>query len=619
MEQLPRHVFLAVVAAEDGDFFKHAGLDFWGILRAAYANFKAGKVVQGGSTITQQVARGLLLSPQRTIVRKLKEAILAYRIEQYLTKEEILYLYLNQIYLGAGAYGVQAAAQTYFAKDAKDLTVAEAAFLAGLVKAPSRYHPVKNFRRARSRQEYVLGRLLEDGHLTPRQAEEALNQPLDLKLVRPATVEAAYYSEHVRQWLEERFGPTQLYEGGLTVYTACDPEWSREGQAAIDLGLKELTERQGYRGPHGTVSATELEAAGKRPLQASGLEAGQVVSAVVIKVGEGGKGARVRMGSEGGDLDERDLAWARRAGKPLQSGQQVLVRLAARDGKTAGLWRVELYQEPKAQAALLAIEGDTGRVRAMIGGRDFEHSQFNRAIQARRQPGSAFKPFIYAAALDHPVQGWTPASQIVDAPVVYDDVSLPGQKWKPKNFENRFFGTTSLRTALEHSRNVVTVKILAQLGLDTPSPIHGATAGERASALSLPGLGLLKPDPLGADPGLLGSSSTGPWWSRSGGGRWWNATALSLRGLGRAAPVGQSCDAFLMTTSWGGVIEKRHRPGCWPKSPWAARPAPPECATLLWASPPDWSAGSGWARTTTCPWAAGRPAPRPPAPSGRSS
>ena len=464
MSQIPPHVYLAFVSAEDGDFFSHTGVDFLGIIRAAYKNFRAGRVVQGASTITQQVAKTLLLTPQRTLTRKIKEAILAQRIERSFSKEDILYLYLNQIYLGHGAWGIEAAAQTYFGKPASELDVSEAAFIAGLVKAPSRYSPVSHYRRARNRQEYVIGRMVEDGHLTQAQAEKALGRQLDIKLARPKTVDADYYAEYVRQWLLQKYGEATLYDGGLTVYTSCDPGLTADAKLAMAGGLESLTRRQGYRGPRGTAAAAELAAARTRPVRPGGLEAGQVVSGIVTGVEPNGASAQVRMGSCQGLLSKEDLAWAKRWKKPLQVGQVVRVKLQGPAG-VPGVWRVELYQEPVAQSALLALETGTGRVRVMVGGRDFGQSQFNRAVQARRQPGSGFKPFIFAAALDHPVQGFTPVTEIVDAPVIYDDPGQPGAKWKPKNYENRFYGPTTLRTALEHSRNVVTVKILAKIGI----------------------------------------------------------------------------------------------------------------------------------------------------------
>ena len=464
LDQIPPHVIWAFVSAEDGDFFKHAGIDFWGILRAAVANLRAGRVVQGGSTITQQVARGLLLTPQRTIVRKLKEMVLAWRMEHYLTKREILYLYLNQIYLGHGAYGIQAAAQTYFGKDAKDLDLAEAALLAGLVQAPSRYSPIRHPRRARTRQVYVIQRMLADGHITRAQAKAALEEPMEVHLHRPAKVNAPYYTEAVRQWLEERFGTTLLYQGGLTVHTACDPRLTAHGQEAIHRGLKELSRRHVFRGPLGRVSAEQLQAIRRRPVARSGFRPGQETEAVVTSP-DGQGGWWLRLGSARGRLTPQDLEWIRRGhgGRPaLKPGDVIRVRLVAYHAPSRSWW---LEIPPAAQAALLCLEAHTGKLRVIIGGRDFNQSQYNRALQARRQPGSAFKPFIYAAALDHPVMGLTPSSIIVDAPVVFDDPAHPGRKWKPKNYENRFFGPTTLRNALAHSRNVVTVKLLAQLGI----------------------------------------------------------------------------------------------------------------------------------------------------------
>ncbi|MCB2188916.1 MAG: PBP1A family penicillin-binding protein [Deltaproteobacteria bacterium] len=475
VKTLPRHVLMAFVAAEDGDFFRHQGVDVFGVLRAAWANFKAGRVVQGGSTITQQVAKGLLLSPERSMIRKIKEAILAIRMEEHLSKEDILGLYLNQVYLGHGAYGVEAAAQTYFGKSAHELDVAESSLLAGLVQAPSRYSPLRYPRRARTRQVYVIGRMLEDGDITKQEAEAAQNENLDVNLVRPAQVDTPYYTEAVRQWLEEKYGDTLLYEGGLTVYTACDPTLTNEGQEAIQRGLDALTRRQGYKGPLGRLDPADLRDLAARPApQATSLKPGQEVTAVVTKLEDQHRLAELRLGLELGYIPLEQVTWAHpfhryqeinRLEQVFTPGDRVRVRLVKyQPAKHA--WDVELEPPPVAQAALVAMEPATGRVRALIGGRDFNESQYNRAFQARRQPGSSFKPFIYAAALDWPQGSFTPSSIILDAPVVYDDPGQPGEKWKPKNYENRFYGPTTFRQALEHSRNVVTVKILAQIGLD---------------------------------------------------------------------------------------------------------------------------------------------------------
>jgi penicillin-binding protein 1A len=306
--------------------------------------------------------------------------------------------------------------------------------------------------------------MLADGHISPAQAQAALEQPMEVRLHRPAKVKAPYYTETVRQWLEERFGTTMLYEGGLTVYTACDPRLTAYGQEAIRRGLEELNRRHGFRGPVARVSAEQLRAIRRRPVSRGSFRPGQETEAVVTAPdGEGGWW--LRLGSARGRLTPQALEWVRRGGGPvLKPGDVIRVRLVAYHAPSRA-WRLEVVQPPAAQAALLCLEAHTGKVRVLIGGRDFAQSQYNRAIQAHRQPGSAFKPFIYAAALDHPVLGFTPSSIIVDAPVVFDDPAHPGQKWKPKNYENRFFGPTTLRNALAHSRNVVTVKLLAQLGI----------------------------------------------------------------------------------------------------------------------------------------------------------
>lgn len=476
IDSLPDYVTNAFVAAEDGDFYRHEGVDLTGIMRAALANFRAGRVVQGGSTITQQVAKAMLLTPQRTFVRKIKEMILARRMERYLSKRQILNLYVNHIYLGHGAYGVEAAARVYFGKPAQKLGVAEAALIAGLVQAPSRYSPIREPKRARNRQIYVIGRLEADGFITAEQAQRARREQMEVSVHRDVEVEAPYYAEAVRQWLMERYGEDALYDGGLVVETACDPALTAAGVQAINDGLLELTKRQGYGGPLGRVDASSLREAANRPYRPSGLAAGDDVTAIVTRLDPMGHWAELRFGGDRGRLALEDVTWAHRrvtdldrgAGDVgrindvLSPGDKVKVRL---DRQQDGWWRLILRQDPFAQAALLAMDPHNGRVRVAIGGRDFSKSQFNRSLQASRQPGSAFKPFIYAAALDNDNPVYTAVSVIIDAPVVYDDVSMPGQKWKPKNYENRFYGPTTLRQALEHSRNVVTVKLLAEVGL----------------------------------------------------------------------------------------------------------------------------------------------------------
>ncbi len=478
MSQINPLAIKAFVAAEDGNFFQHQGIDLVGILRATIANIRAGRVVQGASTISQQVAQALLNTPARAWVPKIKEMIFAWRMEQKLSKQEILYIYLNEIYLGHGAYGVEAAARTYFGKSAKEIDLAEAAVIAGLIQAPSRYSPLRHPRRARTRQVYVIERMAAEGFITPEQADQAVNQRLDIKLHRPQTVKAAYYQETVRQWLQERFGRRTLYEGGLTVYTACDPRLTRYGRQAIAMGLASLTKRQGYLGPLKRLGPAELEAVRSRPLGSAGLEPGKALEAVVSKVDLAKQRAVLRLGAARGFITLDQVRWAKPPIKHLKEkrphlvsidqvfepGDVVLVRPLEKSGKGED-WKLELVQKPWAQAALLAMENRTGRVRVLIGGADFKQSQFNRALQARRQPGSAFKPFIYAAALDHPNLIYTSRSVVLDSPVVYENPTKPGEKWRPKNYTSKFYGPTTLRTALAHSRNVVTVKLLSDLGM----------------------------------------------------------------------------------------------------------------------------------------------------------
>ncbi|MCB2192564.1 MAG: PBP1A family penicillin-binding protein [Deltaproteobacteria bacterium] len=478
MNQVPRHVVLAFVAAEDGNFFKHQGIDLTGIMRAALANLKAGRVVQGASTISQQVAQALLHTPAKDWMAKLKEMVFAWKMEHALSKQEILYIYLNEIYLGHGAWGVEAAARTYFGKPVKDLDVAEAALLAGLVQAPSRYSPLRHPRRARTRQVYVIGRMADEGFISQEEAKAALNQPVDVQLHRPKTVMAPYYEEMVRKWLEERYGSKILYEGGLTVYTACDPRMTAAAKAAIASGLASLTRRQGYFGPLKRLSPDELAKATAQPVGPGDLEPGGKRQAVVVALDKGKQRAILRLGAARGYIDFKDVKWAHPPVKNLSErtprvhniadvfspGDVVLVR-PEEYSPGSKAWSLELVQNPVSQAALLALENHSGRARVMVGGSDFNKSQYNRALQARRQPGSAFKPLIYAAALDHPTKAYTASTVILDAPITYDDPVHPGEKWRPKNYENRFYGPTTLRQGLAHSRNVVTVKLLSELGI----------------------------------------------------------------------------------------------------------------------------------------------------------
>ena len=466
LADVPSELILAFLAAEDSRFFEHPGLDLVGISRAMLKNLQAGEIVQGGSTITQQVAKALLLTPERTWSRKLKEAILAYRIDHALNKDEILTIYLNQIYLGEGAYGVEAAARTYFGKGVHDLDLAECALLAGLPQAPSRYSPFKQYDLARERQYHVLKQMAGLGHISPAIMQAAFAEPLRLVPPRRWTLkEQSYFSEQVRREAESRYGHDTLYKQGLQIYTTMEPAAQQMAEAALDRGIRELDKRHGYRGAHQHI-AVEKWRDFSRNLTGKNKDLAEKRTAEALITGYDKKAKifQLDLGSAKAQLPATGSGWGedRRLPANLKPGDAIWVRLEKLLGKdsAATLWLVSLEQEPQVQGALLALNHQTGAVLCMVGGRDFEQSQFNRAVQAIRQPGSAFKPIIYGAALD---RGFTPASILIDSPVSYGDSSLQG-RWTPANYDNRFWGPILLRDALIYSRNVVTVKLLQSIG-----------------------------------------------------------------------------------------------------------------------------------------------------------
>ena len=382
LDRIPNYLLQAFVSGEDARFFQHKGLDYVAILRALFRNIFSGEIVQGGSTITQQVVKSLLLSPEKSFARKIREAILAYQIERNLTKEEILYLYLNQIYLGHGAYGVAAAAESYFGKTIEELDLAESALLAGLPQAPSKNSPYQHPEQAKKRQIYILNRMAEEGFISSSEAVKAIKTPYVIRgKEKPSIEKAPHFVEYVRRYVEEKYGKDALYKNGLQIFSTVDLRFQKTAQEALEAGLKEIEKR------------------GKYPS---------------VEMPEG---------------------------------------------------------------ALICFDLETGYVKAMVGGRDFRKSQFNRVIQARRQTGSAFKPIVYASALD---KGYSPASIIVDSPIVFE---WGDRMWKPKNFEGTFSGPITLRSALTHSVNIVTVKIAQEVGIDyiknyaqrlgISSPLHG--------------------------------------------------------------------------------------------------------------------------------------------------
>ncbi|MDO9111553.1 MAG: PBP1A family penicillin-binding protein [Desulfatirhabdiaceae bacterium] len=478
VSRIPQILKEAFIAAEDSRFYSHPGIDVIGIFRALLKNIEAGGVVQGGSTITQQVTKSFLLTPERSYTRKIKEAILAYRISKAFSKDEILFLYLNQIYLGHGAYGIEAASENYFGKPVTDLNIAECALLAGLPQAPTKYSPFRYPDRAKQRQTYVLNRMAAEGYITESQATAAIQQAMDIKPRKNWYIEEVpFYTEHIRRYVETKYGSDALYSSGLSIYAAVNVDMQKAAQEEMGIGLGALDKRQGYRGPIKHLKADEMEsfsAAIQEEIKDAPIKPGVILSGVVVSASGPDQSVGIRIGKSQGVIRFADMKWAKKispnssqkeagARRPptiLDIGDVVLVKVMdkAKDGVT---WNLSLEQTPKVQGALLCLEAGTGQVKVMVGGRDFRDSQFNRAIQSRRQPGSSFKPIIYAAAID---KGFTPATVMIDSPIAFLD-DEGDSVWKPQNYDRKYSGEILLRNALEKSVNVVTVKILQDIGV----------------------------------------------------------------------------------------------------------------------------------------------------------
>ena len=472
---IPKRVVRAFLSAEDKNFYSHKGIDPLSVVRAVVVNVRniiSSRRPVGASTITQQVAKNFLLSSEVSFERKFKEAILAFRIERAFDKDRILELYLNEIYLGVGSYGVAAAALNYFDKSLDELTIAEAAYLAALPKAPNNYHPVHDAERALQRRDWVISRMYEDGHINRAESVFATREPL---IARPRReleiVSADWFTEEVRRELAKRYGEDKLYEGGLSVRTSMHTDLQRLGERVLRNGLIAYDRRHGYRGPLGNL---ELDADWQQRFGAAMLPAGLLEgwrAAVVLRLGA--EAAEIGfLDGLTGSVPLKDVAWARRRlddgglgpkvkrpGDVFAVGDIVLVEEAS--GGEAGLW--SLRQIPEVNGGLVAMDPHTGRVLALVGGWSFAASQYNRAVQANRQPGSAFKPVVYAAALD---SGFTPASLVLDAPFVIDQGGGLG-KWKPANYTRKFYGPSTLRLGIEKSRNLMTVRLAQYIGMDT--------------------------------------------------------------------------------------------------------------------------------------------------------
>jgi len=464
LEKIPIYLRQAFIAAEDNRFYKHKGVDLRGIIRAAWADIKARKVVQGGSTITQQVAKLFFLTPKRSIKRKVKEILLARRLEALLSKDEILELYLNLIYFGSGAYGVEEAAKTYFGKHVWDLNLPECAALAAIPRSPARYNLFRHPENNKERREYVLERMLQEGYITSSQMFKAKNAKLKLvKKERSWADKAPYFTEMIRQYLVSKYGSEEVYQKGLKVYTTLDLRLQKIAQEALKEGLRELDKKENpYRGPLGNIE-NDFRLTSKE------YKKGKIYKAIVKRVLK--DQVIVDLGKEEGVIPHNGLSWifkkelkGKKITDILKEKDIILVRI--RKKASDGRWILSLEQEPEVEGALVCIDLTSGEIRALVGGYDFERSKFNRVLQAHRQPGSAFKPIIYTAAMD---TGFTPASIILDAPITFEmqgpEEEAKAFLWKPENYTEKFYGPTRLRVALAHSRNVVTIKLLKKMGI----------------------------------------------------------------------------------------------------------------------------------------------------------
>jgi penicillin-binding protein 1A len=483
IQAVPKMVINAFLAAEDRNFYEHNGLDFGGIVRAGIVyvqTYGSGRRPQGASTVTQQVAKNFLLSNEVSIERKIKEALLALKIERAYSKDKILELYLNEIYLGLGAYGVAAASLLYFDKSVHELTVAEAAYLAALPKAPNNYHPFRQRERALERRNWVIEQMVSTAAIKPADGEKARKEPLSVT-ARPTGAHifaAEYFAEEVRRWIYEKYGEKTLYEGGLSVRTTLDPKLQVVARKVLVDGLVKFDESQGWRGPVAKIDvagdwgpklAEVKQLSDVAPWRLAVVLASDDQSARIGLYPAREPGGALTKERQIGNIALDGLKWAKategptrgraptKVGQVLSVGDVVYVEPLNRD---AGTWR--LRQPPDISGAIVVMDPQTGRVLAMVGGFSYDQSQFNRATQAMRQPGSAFKPFVYATALDN---GYTPSTVMLDAPIEIDQgPGLP--PWRPENYSTgKYYGPQTLRFGIEHSRNVMTVRLAQDIGM----------------------------------------------------------------------------------------------------------------------------------------------------------
>ena len=480
---IPQTFLQALIATEDSNFYGHPGVDLKGIARAAWSDIRHMRMKEGASTLTQQLARNLFLHPDKTIRRKLQEVVLALEIERQYTKQEILRFYCNQVYMGHGRYGLEAAARHYFGKSARELSLTEAAAIAGLIQRPESLSPFRDPERAMERRNYVLRRMADEGYLAPEVAADAAAQPLGVSALRRQENPAPYFVEDVRRWLQEKYGTSSLYKEGLEVSTTLDARLQDIANRAMDTGLRQLDRRQGWRG------VTRRVPQGVDPLLwqpedwLAGIRPGEVHDGVVVAVDAAV--ARVRVLDHEGRLGQEEIEWTRKARPDAILSRGDVVRVRVVELGQDGAAKLTLEQEPLAEAALVALDPSTGEVLALVGGFDFERSEFNRATQARRQTGSAFKPFVYAAALG---EGWTLADTLVDEPTVFVDRRNP-EPYQPENYTHEYYHSVTLRTALEKSANIATVKLLTRVGYD-PVIQTARRLGIRGELMPYPSLAL---------------------------------------------------------------------------------------------------------------------------------
>ncbi|MFN8916165.1 MAG: penicillin-binding protein 1A [Burkholderiales bacterium] len=460
IEEFPDHLKQAILAAEDDNFYRHKGIDYVGITRAAFANLSAGSARQGASTITQQVARNFFLSSERTLTRKIYEMLLAFKIEANMSKDQILEVYMNQIFLGQRAYGFTQAAQAYYGKAVKDLSIAEAAMLAGLPKSPSGINPVSNPKRAAIRQQYVLRRMKELDFITAEQFAVAVKEPLKLRPRHSESqIHAEYVAEMARQIAVETWND-EAYTRGLNIYTTLISAHQNAAYAAVRRGILDYERRHGYRGPEAFVELPAkpdddwLDSVVDKFPDSDNLLTAVVLEAQPKRVRVARPGERIEVGESGLKFVASALSANAQPARRLRPG--AVVRITRNDKNE---W--EIIQVPQVETAFVAMSSLDGAVRALVGGFDFDRNKFNHVTQAWRQPGSSFKPFIYSAALE---KGFTPSTMINDAPLFFDAAQTGGQPWEPKNYDGNFDGPMSMRTALTKSKNLVSVRILQSVG-----------------------------------------------------------------------------------------------------------------------------------------------------------